>query len=205
MESPEMKRDDSTEPNMRREQLSALMDGDDSSVEDALQFWRDDVGARSDWHAFHLIGELMRSDDVRCVPHYDAQFLAGLRKRLASEPVALAAAAAFPSSDVPVRRGSSRRGWVGPVAIAAGFFAVAGVLVLTRAGAPTGVEEDRSLRLVNQEATPPASTAVTGGGALIRNAELDRYLAAHRQYSSTSALPTPGAFVHSAATTAPDR
>jgi sigma-E factor negative regulatory protein RseA len=200
-----MKPGDSSRPYEQRQALSALMDGDGSAADLALQTWGSDASARADWHAFHLIGELMRSDDVRCTPVYDARFLAGLRERLTREPVVLAPSARA-REDVSAPSGQSRRAWVGPAAIAAGFVAVAGVMVLIRSGAPEGAVQDRSARLANQGAAPAASAGASGSdGGLIRNVELDRYLAAHRQYSNSSALAAPGGLVRSTAVAAPGR
>ena len=47
-----------------RASLSALMDGDDGAVDAACRAWRDDASLRADWHAYHLIGEVMRSEDA---------------------------------------------------------------------------------------------------------------------------------------------
>jgi hypothetical protein len=40
---------------------------------------------------------------------------------------------------------------------------------------------------------------------MIRSAELDRYLAAHRQYANASTLTAPGGVVRSVAAAAPGR
>ena len=194
-----MNLEDPTKQLEQGQALSALMDGDAAESERACQAWRDDANARADWHAYHLIGELMRSDDVRCAPQHDARFLGRLRERLAAEPVVLAPAA----SVAPARQRSWRRAWAAPMAVAAGFVAVAGVLVITRVAAPNGAELDRSAL-----ATPaPVGLAGLPGSdtRLIRSAELDRYLAAHRQYSNTSALAVPGGSVRNAAAAAPGR
>jgi sigma-E factor negative regulatory protein RseA len=190
-----MNRDDSSEPDARRQALSALVDGDAAAADGACRVWRDDASARGDWHAYHLIGELMRSDDVRCSVRHDAQFLARLRERMAAEPVLLAPAA---TAAAPPQR--ARRAWAAPVAIAAGFAAVAGVLVVTRVGAPDAAAPERSAQLA-----APALAASATDGRLIRNSELDRYLAAHKQYSSSSALALPGGAVRNAAAAAPGR
>lgn len=182
----------------RRQALSALADGQADAADAACRTWRDDAGARADWHTYHLIGEAMRSDDVRIAPQRDAQFLARLRERLAAEPVVLAPAP-VPG---PITH-AARRNWAAPVAIAAGFAAVAGVLVVMRVAAPDGAAADRSA-LLSQAATASAP-AVGTDAKLIRNAELDRYLAAHRQYSNSSALAVPGGAVRNAAAAAPGR
>ncbi|HZF79889.1 MAG TPA: sigma-E factor negative regulatory protein, partial [Rubrivivax sp.] len=46
------------------ERLSALVDGDPQSVEAACDLWRDDPQARRAWHTYHLIGDVMRSEDL---------------------------------------------------------------------------------------------------------------------------------------------
>jgi sigma-E factor negative regulatory protein RseA len=213
-----MNPDDHDDRLQRRHALSALMDGDGIDAELAFRAWRDDEGVRADWHAYHVIGEVMRSDDVRCVPRHDAQFLVRLRERLATQPVLLAPAAA-------PRRVAVGRNWLAPIAVAAGFVAVAGVLVVMRVAVPTGPEQEGAALLAKSIASPPTAVvraaaagpaAVTSGssaagtlvvdGTLIRSAELDRYLAAHKQYSNTSALAMPGGgMVRNTATAAPGR
>ena len=82
----------SDSPDARRQLLSSLMDGEltaDDAAE-ACQLWRQDAQARSDWHAYHLIGDVLRSDDLASAPAHDAAFLQALRQRLADEPVPLA-------------------------------------------------------------------------------------------------------------------
>lgn len=196
---------DQTDQRERQQALSALMDGEGKEADLACKAWREDTGLRADWHAYHLIGELMRSDDVRCSPHRDARFLGRLRERLADEPVVLAPAA-IPAA--ATGRGAVRHGWAGPVAVAAGFVAVAGVLLVTRGAIPGGGESDRSPLVARQEAAPSALAPSAGLGVetrLVRSAELDRYLAAHKQYSGTSALAIPGGMVRNAAAAAPGR
>ena len=54
--------------------------------------------------------------------------------------------------------------------------------------------------------TLPASTqTAVEGTPMIRSAELDRYLAAHRQYASGAMQVAPGGAVRNAAATAPGR
>jgi sigma-E factor negative regulatory protein RseA len=159
-----------------------------------------------------LIGELMRSDDVRLAPQRDAQFLGRLRERLATEPVLL----------VPARTSRWqvwRRGWGAPMTVAAGFAAVAGLLVVMRVAAPDAGVQDRSAQLASGStssatgsqgvvAAPAAASmagALTRDGGLLRNPDLDRYLAAHKQFSDTSALTVPGGMVRNAAVAVPDR
>lgn len=208
-----MDRDLQADQQAQREALSAMLDGDALDADRACRAWREDALSRADWYVYHLIGEVMRSDDSVVAPQRDAQFLAQLRDRLAQEPVVLA-----PATGARVARTTwARRTWAAPVAVAAGFLAVVGVVVVAGVGLPEGAALDRSARadgsvisgglasLQSGSAAASAARVPVGEGVLIRDAELDRYLAAHKQYSSTSALAVPGGAVRNAAATAPGR
>jgi sigma-E factor negative regulatory protein RseA len=194
-----MQPDDSQDT--RRAALSALMDGRTEAADAACRAWRGDEGARADWHAYHLIGDLLRSDEHRADAAHDARFVASLRERLAAEPAVLA----------PARPQRARRlsAWMAPAAVAAGFVAVAGVLVVTRVSLPGGDGRDLSAAAaapgVRAVSTLPASAAAPDSPTVIRNAELDRYLEAHRQAANASALVAPGGVVRSATVAAPGR
>jgi sigma-E factor negative regulatory protein RseA len=164
---------------------------------------------RQAWHAYHLIGDVLRSDDLASDAAHDAAFLAGLRARLSEEPVVLAPA--------PAAAQARRSAWMTSLAVAAGFTAVAAVLVVTRAPAtPSPAVSVASL------APPAASGAIVqsalvngagvaapqvafSGGTLIRDVQLDRYLAAHKQFSGSSALGVPSSFLRSATADASSR
>lgn len=187
-----LNRSDSSDP--RRQLLSSLMDGelqaDDAGGACAL--WRQDADARADWHAWHLIGDVLRSDDLATRPARDEAFLQSLRQRLAQEPVPLAPQSqptAQPSQALPQvangapvqglvaapTQGRSRRGWLmAPAAMAAGFLAVVGVTLVTRQGTPEAGPA------VLAKAGPSAAASAV----LVRDAQLDRYLSAHRALAS---------------------
>lgn len=180
---------------LRRQQLSSLMDGELPAGEaaDACAQWRQDADARADWHAWHLIGDVLRSDDLAVRPARDEAFLQALRLRLADEPVPLAPLPTTATEPLPLpqvangaavqgpvagaaarRRGA--RGWLmAPVAMAAGFVAVVGVTLVTRTSAPDPTST------VQARAEP---AAVAASAVLVRNAQLDRYLSAHRALAS---------------------
>jgi sigma-E factor negative regulatory protein RseA len=178
--------------------LSALMDGDASDRgAAAVGAWRDDADARASWHAYHLIGDVLRSDDLAVAPTHDEGFLQALRGRLAVEPVPLAPAplsepgrsgadaddglaAPVASSGAARRRAVS---WlIAPAAVAAGFVTVAGVLVVTRAWSP-GVADGGVMAQAGASA-PLAATALVASTDVVRNARLNRYLEAHRALSN---------------------
>lgn len=166
--------------------LSSLMDADlaPASLAMALAHWRDDSETRATWHAYHLIGDVMRSTDLANSPARDEDFLRGLRARLATEPVPLAptalAASLADGADAKAALGSANavaangRWWMAPVAVAAGFVAVAALLVVTRV---VGVNpNDGSQMAVNAGVTPNA----LAGAEPVRANGLDPYLEAHR-------------------------
>jgi sigma-E factor negative regulatory protein RseA len=208
------------------ENLSTLVDGelDAAAVESACAAWRDEAGVRSRWHAYQLIGDVLRSEDLASRPAHDAQFLSELRARLAAEPTVLAPAAPLRetnrSSMQPAAVGTGRHHrWAAPAAVAAGFVLVAGALLVARGplesssqrdaklAAKTGA--DRTLAVKSPAWSPNdiqmVQRSVGGNGKLIRDVRLDRYLAAHQQFAGSSALGVPSGFVRNAAAEAPSR
>ena len=196
-----------------KERLSAMVDGetDDAAVRLACAQWRDLPEAMSTWRDYQLIGDVLRSDDLASTAAHDAQFLRSLRERLATEPTVLMPAAPLHGDSAPAGTPyQARRSWLAASAVAAGFMAVAGVLVVLRGpDAPaggTGFAQDRAgsgVVLASDVTTmgPPAD-AVPGlvrDAELIRDARLDQYLKAHKQFAGTSALSSPTAFVRSTA------
>ena len=169
--------------------LSALADGEADALPQACRAWRDDAKARQTWHAYHLIGDVLRSEDLASKPAHDAAFLAGLRDRLAAEPAILAPA--------PVAAKASRQSWLLPAAVAAGFVVVAGVLVVARMGLPSdaagsalAAASSPALTLVGNGGLPAAPAGRVGEGQVIRNARLDEYLRAHQ--SARGGIPVAG-------------
>lgn len=206
-------RSDGERPAM--DELSALMDGElgASDVGRACGTWRDSGEVRAAWHSYHLIGDVLRSDDLAADPGHDAAFLAAFRDRLAQEPVVLAPSAAVAVS--PGLTKGRRLKWAAPAAVAAGFMAVAGVLVVTQmSGAPGGELAEAGSAMspgvvvVSAEAASSTSAeppVVLLDGQLIRDARLDEYLAAHKKFGGSSVPGGPSAFLHNAAVTSSSR
>lgn len=167
-----------------RQSISALMDGQATAADAAALCarWRGDEQVRERWAAYHLIGDVLRSEDLALPPARDEAFLQSLRQRLAAEPVVLA-----PRPAVLTR--PHRMGWqVATAAAAAGFVLVAGVMVMSRPGADSGAAT---------LASNNAPELTLASGRLVRDAQLDRYLAAHRRVSNGVAVGMPGAVVRS--------
>lgn len=198
-----------------RAQLSALMDGEPGSnggadsVFTVCRRWRDDADVRAQWHSYHLIGDVLRSDDLGQRSLADAAFLQAVRARLAQEPVVLAPTVpvsqpvaesavvngAAPNSPQPSRRTPFHLSrWAAPVGMAAGVALVAGAVLVMR---PGSVQDGPTLA-----ATAPRSDtlrAATDPRLSPADTELVRYLDAHQQFPGTPALgPAPG-FLRSAA------
>ncbi len=161
--------------------LSAAADGDAEALDRALRVLREgDTPAaarvRADWQAYHLIGDVLRSPELAAPPGHDAAFMAGLRERLAAEPVVLAPAALAAPAPRPVR-------WRLPaaaVASAAGVAVVAGLLVMARGGgeAPGA-------------AVPLAAAPVLRDGVL-RDARIEEFMRVHQGAAGGLTLLPPG-------------
>ena len=195
---------------MRNEDLSALMDGETTADESARVSarWQDDSHTRSTWHAYHLIGDVLRSEDLSSPPAQDAALLARVRERLATEPVVMAPS---PREGIEVEAAAAnRRRWSAPFAVAAGVMVVAGSMwALQPSGVTSSIDAPRLAQAVPQTAQSAGATAaaardpgtdrmVTANGAMFRDARLNRYFAAHKQFGATTALGVPSVFLRNA-------
>ena len=212
------------------EELSALLDGElqGGPVARICSDWRTDVRSRDTWHAYALIGDVMRCEDLAHSCASDEQFLRDFRKRMAAEPVVLAPRVAHHSVDdlagdgaVPALR--PRRAWAWPAALAAGFVVVIGALVGVQnpgvtasaepqiAAVPAGNSTDSLVKVSQaEEAAPPSGVYAAGmelvfDGQVIRDPRLDRYLLAHKQFAGTSVLGPTSGLLRNAAVEVPER
>jgi len=198
------------QPEAARARLSALADGDvrdAREVERACSGWREDAELRRAWHCYQLIGDVMRSEELARPAARDAAFLAGLRERLATEPVVLA------PEPLPAAAAPRRQLWMLPAAAVAGFVLVAGVLVVARVAQP-GAEAGPGFAAAPGGAMPVSTGVVNvnrGGGAnganrmvaapaaegdaLLRDERLDEYLRAHQFARGGAALSAPSTAV----------
>lgn len=219
---------------VRRQELSALVDGELTSdgVQRICVAWRSEPASRETWHAFQVIGDVMRSEDLARAGTHDERFLRDFRARMSIEPVVLAPHKASASADADVAlqmtssvapRRSSGRSWRVPTAVAAGLVVVVGVMMATQA--PHQTEGDSAplaalpasisvgvtasapqvVALVPQSELNPAATELVFDGQVIRDPRLDRYLLAHKQFSGSSVLGAPSGFLRNAAVEVPAR
>jgi sigma-E factor negative regulatory protein RseA len=200
------------------ERLSALLDGelDGSGVETACRSWRADAEMRRAWHDWHAIGDVLRSDDLACDPDAALGFCAAVSARLAREAVVLAPAPVAVGDAAP-RQASLRSRWAIGSAVAAGVVLVAGTFAVvgpglappaervalgdTSAAAPLDSAAQaspvRDSRFAGSDVTAP-EVAVVADQKVIRDARLERYVVAHKQFAGSSALGVPSAFLRSA-------
>jgi sigma-E factor negative regulatory protein RseA len=201
-----------------RQILSALADGEASDAEgaDAFHAWREHEDVRATWHAYHLIGDVMRSDDLASPVGSQRRLVVALRERLAAEPVVLAPHAPPADTRVPAapavangRMGAwIRAHWQAPVAVAAGFIAVVGMQFARAPGGPGRSADYASLARagVAASANVVATAAHTGAAVAIAQApapsatalqsraqaeQIAPYLAAHRQSTMNAAFQMP--------------
>jgi sigma-E factor negative regulatory protein RseA len=180
-----------------REDLSALTDGElnGAACRDLVSTWTNQQAAREAWHAYHLIGDTLRSDELAGRGHESA-FLASLRERLAKEPVVIAPATLVAPLSMRARR--QRVQWLNGAAIAAGFAVVAGVLWVAN---PLNSGDGNAPVIASTPPVTPAAVAVVSApvrspvptllGPMDRDPQLDAYLAAHRpsRLPPTSTVP----------------
>ena len=201
-----------------REQVSALADGRLSGREfaAAVEFMADEGDARATWHVYHLVGDVLRSPELaEC--RQDRAFVERLRVRLAAElvdrPRVSDAIENIASNDretgtigrnfvqEPAANGEAFR-WKLAAGVAS-FAAVAAIAWNLSSQGGGGAQLARST-----PGAPPvlASSAQEGSAVvMIRDPQLDEFLAAHRQLGGASALQMPSGFLRNATFEAPAR
>ncbi|MFM2340668.1 MAG: hypothetical protein RLZZ592_321 [Pseudomonadota bacterium] len=200
-----------------RQRLSALMDGDGDRelIAAVCRQWRQDEDDRAQWHAYHLIGDVLRSEDLGRRVQTDAAFLAGVRERLAREPVVLAplpAEAPAPADMPPVQvaqvvglprrhaAGLRLRRWATPVGMAAGVALVAGAVLVTRPGATigTGMELAQAPQTVTAQPSPAAQPVALRPVEAADASDMQRYVSAHQQFHGGASFGPAPAYLRSA-------
>ncbi len=200
------------------ELVSAMADGQLGGEEFALAVtW---VGAAQDarlsWHAYHVVGDVLRCGESMAGDH-DAAFLRRLRLGLEREALFMQEVAATDSaaeyktsvSGAGLNRvngtaaNDNRWHWK----LLAGVASVAAVLVLSwqfltvsdgQLGASqlARAPELSGKPVVAQQPTPVAT--MVESQVMLRDPQLDALMAAHRQFGGTSALQMPAGFLRNA-------
>ncbi|WHZ12771.1 MAG: Sigma factor RpoE negative regulatory protein RseA [Burkholderiaceae bacterium] len=209
------------------EAVSALADGQlrGEAFARTVEFVASDAHARARWHAYHLVGDVLRSAEL-AVCRTDTHFIARLRERLQQEQpparpglresVALGArkSGARSAEDLPrAAANDANMRWK----LVAGVATLVAVLALVWHG--TGLQSTRPQPPQLAQATPagpqggtvpatgqgPATTAavaLAGNGeapAMIRDPQLDALLVAHEQLGRSTVLQMHAGFLRNAA------
>ena len=198
--------------------LSAMVDGELSAGEfDALMDSLE-TDALSSWHAYQVIGDVLRGHQDPTGVQPTADFLAFVRIGLDTRDTETrsprpAVAAAVPSSGHGQREAANDA--VFRWKLVAGFASLAAVMavswsVVSGSGSngAVGAQLASSTPVISAPAavavtvaTPVASEPVavnTGQGVVIRDAQLEALLAEHRQHGGMSALQMPSGFIRNA-------
>lgn len=157
------------------EKISALMDGEIDGPEAAGQVRRlkDDPQLRAAWDTYHLIGDALRGEKLALSRDFTSDFSA----RLAVEPTVLA-----PRGRSSL--GANVRRFALPVAASVGGMAlVAWLALFNNPFAPP--KENLAAK------SPPAVEATTQ----VASGDVNDYLLAHQQFSSSTALQGVASYV----------
>jgi sigma-E factor negative regulatory protein RseA len=194
------------------ERISALADGQlqGEAFALAVEALAADSDARATWHAYHLVGDVLRSPELGSGAPAP-EFLSRLSARLAQEKpfttadkpvegIAIARPVAQPAANDGAFRWKLVAGVASMAAVAAVGWSVLG------AGAP-GLANQPQLAAASQQAPLEATVLARSptGAVMIRDPKLDELLAAHRQFGAASALQMPAGFLRNATFDGPAR
>ena len=180
----------------------------------------DAEGVRA-WHLVHLVGDVMRSQEL-AGRSLDTGFVQAVQARIAAEAFEPRAAQAVPSpSDAAALseglgegRANSANGLSWRMLAGVGAIALALVAAFSLGGhwpsaepagtLAQGVKAPDAPVLAAKPSAPPAPAQVNAAAAatpavMLRDPRLDELLAAHRQMGGTSALQKPAGFFRNAA------
>lgn len=204
-----------------REQVSALADGhlQGDAFAQAIDAIGTDGESRAAWHAYHVVGDVLRSGSHAPCSDTSA-FLARFQQRLAAEPVVVAPMAAPVAAPValpvqrraeaanePVFRWKLVAGAASLMAVAAiGWTLVGNGAAIQQPGAQIASVQQQQQPAVNSvlaaaalggpqaaNATLTPTRVIVGNGApqvMLRDPRLDQLLEAHQQAGGASQMPS---------------
>jgi len=195
------------------DRISAWLDGEaDDAQWTAL--WTE--SARQDtlatWHRYHVIGDVLRASAPALGQQAPQDFLAAVRARLPAHPPLQAVHTPEPSGAVSPASAAPRPDaandavfrwkWVAGLASLSAVLAVAWSVLGTAAPAATGNGVPSGQWAVQNPGLvePGATTLLVSSpqGPVMRDPQLERLMAEHRQYGAVSALQVPAGFVRNA-------
>ncbi len=198
------------------EQLSALVDGElsGSAATQTLDWLTSEDAAQIRWNTYHLLGEVMRSGEASTLAR-EAAFLQRLSNALALEPEPVRSNDAIKKEAALARHqgvialndvkntaandATFHWRWVGGVA------ALLALVVVSWQGLNAGLAAGAGPQLAQvivptgqSLAALPLVAASDGASLMIRDPQLDAFLAAHKQFGGTSAFQKPSGFMSNA-------
>lgn len=181
-----------------REALSSLIDGelDETECRRLLERLCREEGVQREWTLLNVACDALRSSEVAAL--HSERFVARMRGALAAEPAIVA--------PLPPARANRfvRRRLLPAVAVAAAV-GVLGIFAVPQLRGPalpaTTVAQKGSAAPV--PASVVAAPATTVQADIVRSAELEAYLEAHRDQAGGPLLPRPNAYQRASATLAP--
>ncbi|MGH6624962.1 MAG: sigma-E factor negative regulatory protein [Burkholderiaceae bacterium] len=198
------------------EVVSALADGQLRGEEfaRAVDAVAGDAQARATWHAYHLVGDVLRSSELAS-RDTGADFLARLQARLRQEPGRSPSAVDFVARDAGDMRTASQNahrqeaanqssfGWK----LLAGLASLAAVAAIGWSSVSGLGGRGDQAQLVQAPVQAPPVVVAEGQEAqvMLRDPQLDELLAAHKQFGGTSALQMPAGFLRNATFEGPAR
>jgi sigma-E factor negative regulatory protein RseA len=200
-----------------REHVCALVDGrlPEGELAQILNALLADPQSVQTWHAYHVVGDVLRSPEL-APGRSDLAFLERLERRLAEEPerpgIVATHSTAWNSKEIapvmvdmgtPVANAPVFR-WKMLAGVAS--TALFGVLALNL-WTEVNPKPDTQMSALNKDAQPlpPVVVADTRAGSMIRDPRLDELMAAHRQLGGHSALQVPAGFLRNATYEGPAR
>jgi sigma-E factor negative regulatory protein RseA len=206
----------------RAERLSAFVDGNaplgvelDQEVKQFLSEFSD--SDRTLWAQYHLVGDILKSDDLAADPAADAAFLTRFSAVFESEPPLLSPVVHVPVAHESGRLAALTRRFLPPLAVAAAAASLTWILVPqiqgNSASTPVAAMQTASVEVPqNTGVQRVAMAASSGAGAdlasgntvlanpaaaasapevnMIRDARLDQYLDAHQEFAQRPVPPS---------------
>jgi sigma-E factor negative regulatory protein RseA len=176
--------------------LSALMDSAliGEAKQSAVELLLTSSAARSTWHTYHVVGDVLRSDDLADAAH-DMAFLAKLEASLAVEPQRQWIP--HPNQTISATRFSADSANGGAWRVVAGvacaaLVAAIGITAWLPGAAPSATQ------LAEAPMLPPVAAQTVVADGMIRDPRLDQLLSAHQQLGGHSALQMPSGFLRNA-------
>ena len=182
------------------ESMSALADGElrGDAFAQTMAACEQDPALLTSWHDYHLIGDVLRSPDLR-VTSTASPFLTRLQSRLAQEAVQPAAPtyASLPTpASLPAPTQAAANDPVFQWKMLAGMASMAAVAMMVwTLAVPTS---STSPQLAQSPASTDSVLVASPQGTIVRDARLEELLAAHKQVGGNSALQMPSGFLRNA-------